>query len=305
MLKYTQYGNNLVRRLLHYFLFLFIFIPAILSAQPFVIDSGINITRSPGNDLFAKWSPDGKKLLYQSDRNGNWDIYMLDFETDTSVQLTSSPEDEQHPVWFERGRKVVFDCDYGEGIRLYVLDTISKQVKLLFNRDIQARQAAFANHDDLVFFSGFDKQQKTWKIYSYEFYYQNLNELNGDKGTCTFPAVSPKGDRVVFLFTRRGETKSKLMMINWYGININRFDEFDFHDPSFAANGNLIYFVSGKDNPQGEVYSMHKDGSHLEQLTNDEYIVRCPQVSPDGSKIALSVKTGDDFDIYIIPLEVF
>ncbi len=294
-----------MNRLFQYLLFLVGFIPVALSAQPFVIDSGLNITRSPGNDLFPKWSPDGKNLVYQSFRNGNWDIFVYDIEKDTSFQLTSDTENEQHPVWFDRGKKVVFDCNYGEGIRLYVQDTDTKEIKLLFHREIEARQPAFANHDDLVFFSGFDPQQKIWKIYSYEFYYQNLNKLFGKTGSSTYPAVSPKGDMIIFLFTGRGETESELIRINWYGNVISQFDEFGFLDPSFAANGNLIYFVSRKNNLQGEVYSMHNDGSHLERLTNDDYIVRCPQVSPDGSKIAVSVKKGDNFDIYIISLETF
>jgi len=285
--------------------FLFLFFYSASPAQPFVIDSGMNITRSPGNDLFPKWSPDGTRLLFQTDRNGNWDVYVYDLLSDTSVQLTFSPANEQHPVWYDKGRKIVFDSDKGNESRLYVMDIATKQIKLLFNRDIQGRQPAFANHDNLVFFSGFDKQKKTWEIYSYEFYYQNLNELYGNKGSCTFPAVSSKGDRIVFLFTGRGETKSKLLMINWYGNVISQFDESGFLDPDFAKGGNLIYFVSKKDNPQGEVYSMHKDGSHIERLTNDEYTVRCPQLSPDGSKIALSVETGNGFDIFIVPFDEY
>lgn len=294
-----------LKKLFFNFLILFSFISVVLSAQPFVIDSGSNVTHSPGNDLFPKWSPDGKKLLYQSDRNGNRDIFIYDIQTGSSYQLTSSLSDEQHPVWFDKGRKVVFDSDRNGLAKLYVLDTATKKIKLLFNRDIQGREASFGNNDNLVFFSGFDEHEKKWEIYSYEFYYRNLNKLYGNAEACFSPAVSPKGDRILFLITEKGEIKSRLVMINWYGNVLNLFDDFDFLDPAFGPDGNMIYFVSKKDNPQGEVYSMHKNGSHLERLTDDEYVVCCPQISPDGSKIALSVKIGEIYDIYIAPLEEY
>lgn len=287
------------------FLLLFSFISVVLSAQPFVIDSGLNVTHSSGNDLFTKWSPDGRKLLFQSDRTGNRDIFVYDIQTGSSYQLTSSLADEQHPVWFDHGRKVVFDSDRSGLEKLYVLDTATKETKLLFNRDIQCREASFADNDNLVFFSGFDDHRKKWEIYSFEFFYKNLNRLYGKPGINCFPDVSPGGGNIIFLNYESNLPRSEMVMINWYGNVIRTFHEFYFLDPSFAATGHKIYFVSNKDNPQGEVYSFRTDGSHPERLTNDTYTVRCPAVSPDGSMIALSVKIDSTFDIFIIPLEEY
>ncbi len=305
MLKQKQYGRIKAGWFVFHLFYFLVFIPFVLSAQPFSIDSGMNITHSPGNDLFPKWSPDGNKLLYQSDRNGNWDIFIYDFLSDTSFQLTSSPTNEQHPVWFDKARRVVFDSDRNGQEKLYVLDTATKEIKLLFNRDIQCREASFGENDNLVFFAGFDEHVKKWEIFSYEFYYKNLNRLYGKSGVNCFPEVSPEGGNIIFLNYESDLSRSEMVMINWYGNVIRVFDKFYFLDPSFAVNGHKIYFVSNKDNPQGEVYSFRTDGSHPERLTNDNYFVRCPVVSSDGSMVALSVKTDSIFDIFIIPLEEY
>jgi len=288
-----------------YFMLLFSLISGIMPAQPFVIDSGLNITHSQGNNLFVKWSPDGQKIVYQSDRNGNWDIFLYDIKSDSTFQLTSSQDNEQHPVWYGDGQKIVFDSDKNNTNKLYILDRTTGQEKLLINRDIRCREAVFSQNDEIVFFSGFDVQEKKWEIYSYEFFYNNLNLLNDNEGFNRLSSVSPQGDDVLILAADHEGAKSKMIMINWYGNILKVFNDHDFIDPVFGINGLKIYFISTIDDRYGEVYSFWKDGSHLQRLTDDSYQVRCPALSPDGTKITLSVKIDNTFDIFLIPLEEY
>jgi Tol biopolymer transport system component len=173
----------------------------------------------------------------------------------------------------------------------------------LFDRTMQAMQPSFSSTGKLVFFSGFDAQKMRWKIYSYEFYYENLNELNDLSGQGYFPKVSPDTDR--FLFVRQSDDfpQHRLYLANWYGKLELAFEAFNILDPSWGPQGLKIFFVSDKDRKTGEVYSIWRDGSHLERLTFDSLAVRNPEVSPDGRWLALSVKLADGFDIFLIPLE--
>jgi Tol biopolymer transport system component len=38
----------------------------------------LRLTRDPGKDVFPHWSPDGKKLIFTSDRTGKYAIYEID-----------------------------------------------------------------------------------------------------------------------------------------------------------------------------------------------------------------------------------
>ena len=38
----------------------------------------INLTNNPAEDLAAQWSPDGQRIVFTSDRDGSWDIYVMD-----------------------------------------------------------------------------------------------------------------------------------------------------------------------------------------------------------------------------------
>ena len=37
-----------------------------------------NLTRHRGQDNFAAWSPDGKKIAFISNRDGGHDVYVMD-----------------------------------------------------------------------------------------------------------------------------------------------------------------------------------------------------------------------------------
>lgn len=55
------------------------------------------LMRGPANDIHPVVSRDGRYLAFSSDRNGNYDLYVLDINTQELFQLTNSPEEEDYP----------------------------------------------------------------------------------------------------------------------------------------------------------------------------------------------------------------
>jgi Tol biopolymer transport system component len=52
---------------------------------------GCALTREWGLDRFPVWSPDGQKIAFQSKRNGNWDIYVMNPDGSGQRNLTRNP----------------------------------------------------------------------------------------------------------------------------------------------------------------------------------------------------------------------
>ena len=278
---------------------------SLTNAQPFTIDSTCQTITLGGDKLFPKWSDDGSQLLFQSNQNGNWDIYLYDLEKDSLRQLTIDLANEQHPVWVPGKQQIVFDSDRGGVNYLYQMDLVSGKIDFLFQREIVCREASFPPTKRLVYFSGFDRHSEEWAIYSYDFVSDNLNDLTNLKGDCILPSISPDGKQVLLQRKSQSYPYNRLVLLNWYGNQEGEIDSIPARDPGWGPGGLKIYFISGQDDLRGEVYSIWKNGTHLERLTEDGLSVRTPAVSPDGTKIALAVLKENSFDIVIIPLDEF
>jgi len=81
---------------------------------------GSNVTRitnSGANDDFPKWSPDGSKIVFQSDRDnpftGKYEIYVMNADGSGVIRLTNDANDDSMPSWSPDGRKMaVVVCGY-------------------------------------------------------------------------------------------------------------------------------------------------------------------------------------------------
>ena len=57
------------------------------------------LTTDPKEDSFPTWSPDGKRIAFQSARDGNEEIYVMNADGTGQTRLTDSPTDDGGAVW--------------------------------------------------------------------------------------------------------------------------------------------------------------------------------------------------------------
>ena len=70
----------------------------------FVLDVGTgtasNLTSSPSSwDVVSSWSPDGDRIAFVSNRDGNWEIYTMDTTGGNVRRLTTNPKFDGDPIW--------------------------------------------------------------------------------------------------------------------------------------------------------------------------------------------------------------
>lgn len=56
------------------------------------------LTSSAGDQASPAFFPDGSRLVYQNNSDGNWELYELDLATATPKRITDTPENEESPV---------------------------------------------------------------------------------------------------------------------------------------------------------------------------------------------------------------
>lgn len=66
------------------------------------------LTDDAGTDFFPSWSPDGQRILFISDRDGDPDIYTVNAAGSGLSQLTHNRQLEMSPGWSPDGQRILF-----------------------------------------------------------------------------------------------------------------------------------------------------------------------------------------------------
>jgi Tol biopolymer transport system component len=74
----------------------------------------INLTRDDARDSSPSWSPDGQRILFDSRRDGFWNVYVIERACAIAaspcppLRLTDNTSDSRRPVWSPDGTRVAF-----------------------------------------------------------------------------------------------------------------------------------------------------------------------------------------------------
>jgi len=79
------------------------------------------ITDGDWNDVAPALSPDRKQLAFASDRNGFWDLYVMQLNTADVTQITNTPEYDSAPSWSPDGQWLAFETYVNDNLEISVV----------------------------------------------------------------------------------------------------------------------------------------------------------------------------------------
>lgn len=212
----------------------------------------IRITNNPAYDDQPKWSPDGSKIVFMSDRDSNFEIYTMNADGSNQTRLTNNLAADGFPAWSHNGTKIAFvrgDLRNPSTFEIFVMDANgTNQMQLTNDTAIDGVPSWSPDNTKIVFMSG---------------------------GITVFDPNSFE----VFVMNADGTGRTRL-------TNNSIVDG----QPSYSPDGTRILFASGDAlNPNGiEIFVMNADGSSRTQLTNNTVPDAFPAWSFDGSNIVFA-----------------
>src|SRR4051812_37262915 len=73
------------------------------------------------SDSYPMASPDGKKIVFQSNRTGDWEIFVMNFDGSELNQLTHSMGFDGCPIWSPDGTKIAFASERDNDPEIYLM----------------------------------------------------------------------------------------------------------------------------------------------------------------------------------------
>src|SRR5256885_726639 len=85
------------------------------------------LTNTTASNLRPAWSPDGKRIAFQSNREGPYHIYVMDTDGGNVNQLTNGDSDDRHPAWSPDGKFLAVDSGDTAKREIWTIEISSKR----------------------------------------------------------------------------------------------------------------------------------------------------------------------------------
>ena len=254
------------------------------------------LSRGAAHPTIALAAGNGR-IVFASDRTGNWDIFAMDGDGSHVVNLTNSPTDEERAGNSPDGQKIAFARTVNDNTDIYIMNADgSGVIRLTTGASVDHAPQWSPDGQKIAFRSDRDGNGN---VYVMDIDGSDQTRLTDNPADDGGPDWSPDGQKIVFSSGRSGN--SDVFVMNADGNNQVRLttDPGDDFGASWSPNGAKIAFRSGR-NGTSEVYVMGVDGQGQTNLTNHPAFDRGPAWSPDGSKLVFYSNRDGNYEIYIM-----
>jgi tricorn protease len=219
-------------------------------------EDGKNIKRITANkarDVYPRFSPDGKWIAFSSDRNGNFDVFMVPSEGGTAKQLTFHSADDTVLGWTPDSRAVLFASNRGDDFmgKLYTVSIdggmernagADMGVNACYSPD--GKKLAI-NRKGQVYWRKYYRGAMNTDVTVMDIAAKKFTDLTADfDGIDSWPMWSTDGF-IYFVSDREGNGLTNIWRIPEAGGKADRVTSFkagDVRFPAISADGKVIVF---------------------------------------------------------------
>ncbi len=266
------------------------------------------LTTDASNNGLGSFHPDGFKIVFQSDRDGRWQIYQLNRADSSSTHLVTSDANDENPVWMPDSSGVLFVSDRNSqgnefGRDIYYYDASKGSVAPMTDDPADDWFPTPVAAGSFLFISERGGAAGTPPYLAPNSLYQGY--LNGDppklvggqKLDPSSPAEISEGKFLVRTPT------AKLGIFTAADSSLEILTPSNYHcgTVSYNAKRNMAAFNIR----EGETYQLYLFDlatRTLQKMETGDGEVRYPQISPDGKEILYSREVGGYFQLFLIEL---
>lgn len=247
-------------------------------------------TGSQGDD-YPRWSPGGRAVLFESTRERNAKLFVLDAGSGLVRRITDTPRNDRHPAWSPDGKRIAFDSDRDGNQDVYVIDADGSNPVCLTkdNNDTDA-YPSWSPDGSRIAFSSRRSVDPRYPARYVEIYVMNADGTdlrrftNGD-GFAWHPVWSPDGRNIAYDFRVTGYDPGEIVVAGVTDSSYTRLPSLGGANcscPTWSADGKRIAYQDERLADRAD-YLMIIDLGSLTRIAAYR-IGCCMDMHPDWSK---------------------
>ena len=265
-----------------------------------LLTEGSSIDRQP------TYSPDGKRILFSSNRSGNLDLWTMELETGALRQVTDDSAQDWDPAFTPDGAHILWDSDRTGNLEVWTANADGSGARQITRDGVDAENPTETPDGQwIVYWSGNSEKRGIWKIHPDGTGGVRLVEVDG-VGT----DVSPDGRYALYVEQNRRRLKNT---VHFLEIGSGRPVPFTIAAPFTVGAPGIIYGRARWSRDGKSVYYVGEDAAGLTGVFvqdfapgadtagsrhpvagfSPEYVTESLGLSPDGAHLTIS--TGEEF----------
>jgi dipeptidyl aminopeptidase/acylaminoacyl peptidase len=266
------------------------------------------LTQSDDRQMGITTSPDGKWVVFESDRGGAeiYDLYAVPVAGGAVVNLTHTDDaSETGAVFSHDGRLIAFDhrLKTGASNNVAVMDFATRTVRVLTHEALPNMQwsvVAFSSDGRFVIANRSNVERTRGSIWRIEVATGAATPAlaTGEGGLNTASDISPDGRWLALTTeTAAGSLQAAVYDTTARKLTLIKPDEWEQKAGRFAPDGHSLLMISNVDG-RDVIYSYDTGSGRTETLplpagVNSDYFGKLPAYSPDGSRILFPHQSGN------------
>lgn len=242
-----------------------------------------NLTNNPARDWDPAWSPQGDRLIFNSDRDGRETLYVMNADgTNARPLFPGETSNDYDAAWSPDGAQILFTSDRaGAGRELYIASSDGSNVQPLQEDSDGALKGDPAWSPDGQEFVYWEVQNESGEIHLFRRSLddEDTRQLVTNAGPANGAPVW-MDDTIYFDSNRDGDfwyiyrmrsNGDRPQLVSAEAVNSGR--------ATLAPDGSRLAFVTDRDESD-EIYVMNVDGSRLIRLTSNGFSDHSPAWQP-------------------------
>ncbi len=256
-----------------------------------------SIASGPAHDNDPNWSPDGLKIAFSTNRDGNREIYRMNADGSNPVRLTNNAATDYAPYYSPDGLTIVFVSDRDGNDEIYKMNADgSNQIRLTNDAETQRFPAFSPDGQKIVYVSGVQNTSNPLNLFTMNTDGSNRQPIPGpavQSQQYHRPSYSPDGSKIIFTYSSDFISDPP----KTYTMNADGTDRMPFNFGqlgSYSPDGTKVVYTNIF-GVAGQIYELliaNSDGSSVQRFAGSQSFMDVADWQP----IPLTTRTSLDFD---------